>query len=115
MQNIAVNNSTRYAIVMSALIFSLIHLTPVALVSLFIAGYFLGKLFFASNSIVPAIIFHFINNFVTVIAFNFSQNDKIRVEYLDFWLGVVLVGVGVVIFIVANRYLNVRTKLINAE
>ena len=82
MQNIGSKNSKTYAIIISAVIFSAIHLVPAAFLTIFVLGYFLGKLFYASNSIIPAIILHFLNNFVIFLAFNYYPDSLLRVEYL---------------------------------
>jgi membrane protease YdiL (CAAX protease family) len=71
MQNIQIKNGKKKAVLYSAIIFTIIHLNPISFLHIFIMGIFLGYLLYYSGSLIPAIIFHFLNNFTVVIVVNF--------------------------------------------
>lgn len=50
------------AIAVSALIFALIHLNPAQMPYAFLAGLFLGWLYSRTRSILPGVVFHWVNN-----------------------------------------------------
>lgn len=56
-----------FAVLYSAVLFSLIHLNAAQLVNTFITGFILGFITVSTGSIVYAIIVHFLNNFITII------------------------------------------------
>lgn len=50
------------AIALSALLFALIHMNPAQMPSAFIAGLFLGWIYSRTGSILPGVIYHWVNN-----------------------------------------------------
>ncbi len=50
------------AIAISALLFALIHMNPAQMPGAFLAGLFLGWLFSRTGSILPGVVFHWVNN-----------------------------------------------------
>ncbi len=59
------------AIVLSALLFSLIHGNPAQMPHAFIIGLLLGWLYYRTDSIVPGVAYHWVNNSVAYVMYNF--------------------------------------------
>jgi membrane protease YdiL (CAAX protease family) len=55
------------AILISALIFGIIHLNPAQILGAFVAGLLFGWLYYKTRSVIPGIILHFINNGLSVL------------------------------------------------
>lgn len=55
------------AIAVSAAIFSLIHMNPAQMPFAFVAGLFLGWLYSRTGSILPGVVFHWVNNTVVFV------------------------------------------------
>ena len=58
------------AIVLSALIFGIIHLNFVQGLHAFLIGLLLGWMFYRTGSVIPGILFHWVNNTVAFLMFN---------------------------------------------
>ncbi len=56
------------AITVSALLFALIHINPAQMPFAFVAGLFLGWMYWRTGSIVPGVVYHFVNNSVVFFA-----------------------------------------------
>lgn len=68
----------RYAILVSALIFGIVHLNPAQILFAFLFGLILGDIYFRTKSLSAVIILHFINNTISVIImFLFPEYDKL--------------------------------------
>ncbi len=65
-------------IVLSALIFSVLHFNPAQMPSTFLIGLLLAWLFMRTNSIVPGILYHWVHNSVV-----FLISQQIPEEYMD--------------------------------
>lgn len=63
------------AIAISALIFSIIHFNPAQMPHAFLAGLLLGWLYWRTGSIVPGIVYHWINNSVGYIVYRLYANS----------------------------------------
>ncbi len=57
------NYSPIKAIFWSAFIFGLVHLNPWQFIGAFLTGIFIGFVYWKTNSIIPGILIHFVNNF----------------------------------------------------
>lgn len=57
-----------FAVIVSALLFALSHTTLSAIPSAFLFGLFFGYLYIKTDSIIPSIIFHFINNLIAFVS-----------------------------------------------
>lgn len=55
--------------VITGVVFGLYHFNPYGLLSLILIGFYLGFAAYKSNSIIIPMIIHFLNNFITVIAY----------------------------------------------
>jgi len=68
----------RYALFLSALVFGLIHLNPAQIGGAFLLGLFFGWLYIRTNSLVLPVIFHVLNNSISVVlGFIYGNNAKI--------------------------------------
>lgn len=86
-----------FGIFISALLFSLMHANPMQTVHQFGLGVVLATLFILSGSIVPCMIVHFLNNFITLtVTAYIPKVDQIVADlgYWNFLTGTVSVVVG---------------------
>lgn len=66
------------AITVSALFFALIHANPAQMPHAFIIGLLLGWLYYRTDSVVPGIVYHWVNNSVAYIIYNLYPSPDIR-------------------------------------
>lgn len=94
---------TKFAIFVSALIFSLMHGNVEQSVSAFFLGLYLAYLVLKTESIWPAVILHFLNNLATgvLVIFDLFKNDIFINVYGDILL---------IFFIISLVYLFAKTK-----
>ena len=57
-------------IVISALLFALIHMNPVQMPHAFLIGILLGWMYYRTDSIIPGIVYHWVNNTVAYVMYN---------------------------------------------
>ncbi len=104
--------SDKFAIVASALIFSLMHGNMVQIPYTVVAGLFLGYLAVATGSIWPSIILHFVNNFYSVILLavydNLGDTAGSVVAVLCIGLFVILGIVGGIIYLPMNYKVSLK-------
>lgn len=98
------------AIVVSSLIFSLIHGSIYLFLSRLALGFVLGMMYYQTKNIWVNIIAHFLNNAIAVGQFfAFSKNnDKINVSEMDahmpWWIGVIAAGVVILLIKLLSKY-----------
>lgn len=94
---------TKFAIFVSALIFSLMHGNVEQSVSAFFLGLYLAYLVLKTESIWPAVILHFLNNLTTgiLVVFDLFKNNNFTSLYGDVLL---------IIFMISLMYLFAKTK-----
>lgn len=66
------------AIAVSTLLFSLIHANPAQMPHAFLAGLLLGWLYYRTDSVVPGVVYHWVNNSAAYIIYNLYPNPNIR-------------------------------------
>ena len=66
------------AISVSALLFALVHANPAQMPHAFIIGLLLGWLYYRTDSIVPGVVYHWVNNSVAYIIYNLYPDPNIR-------------------------------------
>lgn len=82
------DNRARWtAIVVSALVFSLVHCNPAQMPHAFVVGLLLGWLFVKSGSIVPGFIVHWINNSAAYVAVNLFPQLPVDAKLVDYFGG----------------------------
>jgi len=65
------------AIAISAVLFSIIHMNPAQLPHAFLAGLLLGWLYYRTDSIVPGVVYHWVNNTVAYVMYNFYPDPSL--------------------------------------
>lgn len=74
------NNSVRYSVFITGIIFGIIHFNFINLVPLILIGIFLGYLAYTSKSILVPIFIHFLNNAVSILLFYIEEPEIISDE-----------------------------------
>ena len=110
------NYSKKKAIIISALLFGLIHLNPWQLVSGFVSGLVLAYICIETKSILLCIYMHFLNNAGAVIMYRLNDVIPIRgynvttsVEFQPLWFtlsGLLLLCIGIFLFIKDIQKIN---------
>lgn len=68
------NGRTTVAIVFSALLFGVMHMIPQQVFNAFLLGLVMGLLALRSGSLLPGVVFHFINNATAVVSERINEN-----------------------------------------
>ncbi len=66
------------AIAISALLFALIHANPIQMPHAFLVGLLLGWLYYRTDSIVPGIVYHWVNNSIAYISYNLYPDPQMK-------------------------------------
>ncbi len=66
------------AIAISALLFALIHANPIQMPHAFLVGLLLGWLYYRTDSIVPGIAYHWVNNSIAYVVYNFYPDPQMK-------------------------------------
>lgn len=103
------------AILISALLFGIIHMNPIQIPFAFIIGILLGWLFYKTGSLIPGILAHFINNaigFMTMVTVNDSNitTEKLLGKPLTYSLMAVSVILFVILVIGLNKTIGNSNK-----
>lgn len=88
-------SSPARAVAVTGIIFALFHFHPFNLVPLILIGIFLTYITFVSNSIFPAVICHFVNNFLAVISVYIYGKENFNDFNISTEETLILVGVGI--------------------
>ena len=90
------------AIGLSALVFAIAHVDPMHAMGVFALGIWLGIVAWKSGSVYPAMLGHFANNLLGVLAAQFGDSDSVGMDFTDVVIftvcGVLLMGSLVVMF-----------------
>ncbi len=70
------------AVIMSAVIFGIFHLNPWQFIPAFVIGLVIGWLYWKTNSIIPGIVIHFINNSLAFAMMAFTGDNFITTQQL---------------------------------
>jgi len=100
------------AIVLSALLFSAVHMNPAQLPHTFLVGLLLGWLYYRTASIVPGVVYHWVNNTVAYVMYNLYPSSDITLADVFGSQQRVLMAVGfsLCILLPALFQLNLRMK-----
>jgi membrane protease YdiL (CAAX protease family) len=71
------------AIAISAVLFALIHLNPAQMPHAFAVGLLLGWLYYRTDSVVPGVVYHWINNTTAYVVYNFYPDPSLHL--IDFF------------------------------
>ena len=99
-------------IVLSALLFAVAHMNPAQFPHAFLIGLLLGWMYYRTDSIIPGIVYHWINNSVAYVMYNLYPNPDITLTDLFGSERTVLIAVGfsLLIFLPALFQLNARLE-----
>lgn len=99
-------------IVLSALLFAVAHMNPAQFPHAFLIGLLLGWMYYRTDSIIPGIVYHWINNSVAYVMYNLYPNPDITLTDLFGSERTVLMAVGfsLLIFLPALFQLNARLE-----
>ena len=99
-------------IVISALLFALIHMNPAQMPHAFLIGILLGWMYYRTDSIIPGVIYHWINNTVAYVMYNLYPNPDMTLLELFGNQRTVLMALGfsLCIFLPALFQLNQRLR-----
>lgn len=99
------NTKPKIAILISSIFFMLMHLSVESISYTFVLGCLLGYMAYASGTIVPSIVFHFVNNAFSVLALYiltlgdfFNLQDEVAYDFTQMeWAESLGIGIGVMI------------------
>lgn len=96
----------------SALFFALVHMNPAQMPHAFLIGLLLGWMYYRTDSIVPGVVFHWVNNTVAYVLFNFYPDPEMTLIDLFGTQRTILMALGfsLCIFLPALFQLNLRLK-----
>lgn len=116
-QLLASRISPLVAILVSALLFALIHANPAQMPHAFLSGLLLGWLYWRTGSIVPAVAYHWVNNTIAYVVYNIFPDPDIKlVELLGDQRHVLMaVGFSLCILLPALFQLNLRMKRVDED
>ena len=66
------------AIALSALLFALIHANPAQMPHAFLIGLLLGWMYYRTGSIVPGIVYHWVNNSIAYVLYNLYPDPSLK-------------------------------------
>ena len=97
-------------IVISAILFAVIHMNPAQMPHAFLIGLLLGWMYWRTDSIVPGVVYHWVNNTVAYILYNIYPNpDLTLVELFGSEQKVLMaLGFSLLIFLPSLYQLNQR-------
>ena len=106
------NSKPWVGIVISAALFALIHMNPAQMPHAFLIGLLLGWMYYRTDSIVPGVAYHWVNNTVAYVLYNFYPNPDLTLLDLFGNNRTILMAVGcsLCIFLPALFQLNLRLK-----
>lgn len=98
----------RNAILVSALIFGIVHFNPWQFIGAFLLGIVLGVVYFKTKSLLMSIFLHFFNNTIAAIMMKFCDTDSFAEflhlpNYLILFIGIVIFAVFYYLFMYKNR------------
>lgn len=99
----------KWAILVSALIFGLIHGNPAQIPFAFLIGLLFGWLYYRTGSVIPGIVGHIINNSFAVLMLANATKEEMNetmTETLGTTLTYLLLAVAVIVFIVMMRVMD---------
>lgn len=99
-------------IAVSALFFALVHVNPAQMFHAFLIGLLLGWMYYRTDSIVPGVIYHWVNNTVAYVLYNVYPNPEMTLIDLFGSQRTILMALGfsLCIFLPALFQLNLRLK-----
>lgn len=100
-------------IAISAALFAIIHVNPAQMPHAFLAGLLLGWMYYRTDSIVPGVVFHWVNNSVAYVLYNLYPDPSLKLidilggQQQSVWMAL---GFSLLIFLPSLFQLNLRLK-----
>ena len=100
-------------IAISAVLFAIIHMNPAQMPHAFLVGLLLGWMYYRTDSIVPGVVFHWVNNSVAYVLYNLYPDPSLKlIDFLggqqqSVWMALVF---SLLIFLPALFQMNLRLK-----
>ncbi|MDL2212787.1 CPBP family intramembrane metalloprotease [Bacteroides sp. OttesenSCG-928-J23] len=98
------------AIVISALVFGIVHLNPVQIVSATLIGLLLGWIYYKTASLIPCVLIHVVNNSLSVWLNLTHPEAENTIDLLGSSVYYIAIGAAVVLFWLALRGMNIITN-----
>lgn len=126
LDKLSINYSAKYSIMLTGLIFAIIHFNYIALFPLFLFGIFLGIIFYITKNILFPIILHFLNNAAAIFENKINGSDNSAIELLKSDLTysellielstyLLIVAVGIVVIYLILKYLSNHANNLTAN
>jgi membrane protease YdiL (CAAX protease family) len=109
------------AILITSVLFSLIHFSIWLFISRFIMGVALGIMFYTTRNIWVNTIAHFLNNLIAVIQMYMLSIEKKEIDvskldpHIDWWMAILAAGALVYLVVLLHRYSKEKSAVIEAE
>ena len=99
-------------IVISAILFALIHMNPVQMPHAFLVGLLLGWMYYRTDSIIPGVVYHWVNNTVAYVMYNLYPDPNMTLMDLFGSQRAILMALvfSLCIFLPSLYQLNMRLK-----
>lgn len=99
-------------IVISALLFALVHMNPAQMPHAILVGLLLGWMYYRTDSVIPGVVYHWVNNTVAYVMYNlYPDPDMTLVELFGSQRSVLMaLAFSLCIFLPALYQLNLRLK-----
>jgi membrane protease YdiL (CAAX protease family) len=96
-------------------LFALIHFNPAQMPHAFIIGLLLGWMYYRTGSILPGVVFHWVNNSVAYVLYNLYPDPKMKL--IDFFGTQRAVGAAVLfsLFILLPALFQLNLRLRRAD
>ncbi len=108
--------SSKLSIVISSVIFGIIHMNPLQFITAFVMGLLLGTVYVKYKSLILCMIIHCVNNIMVAIAT--YMPDKIsylKLSENNFFISLIFSFIGVIVMIIMIIFLNKENKKCNYE
>lgn len=105
------NSRPWVAILISAVLFSAAHMNPAQIPHTLLIGLLLGWMYYRTDSIVPGVVFHWVNNTVAYVIYNLYPNPDMTTTDLFGNGGPVLMAVGFSLCILIPSLLQLNLRM----
>ena len=109
--NILKPYGAKFAILASSLLFGLLHGNIEQFVFAFLTGLYFAYVAYKTESIVPSVIMHFLNNFSSLICSLFKSNKEISSILEIFFLTIGIIGFMVLFVVNIQKIFNFKFKI----
>ena len=105
------NSRPWVAILISAVLFSAAHMNPAQMPHTLLIGLLLGWMYYRTDSIVPGVVFHWVNNTVAYVVYNLYPNPDMTTTDLFGDGRPVLMAVGFSLCILIPSLLQLKLRM----